>query len=247
LVLHNWLMKKYFKIFFFLCITLSDLTALAGNQDSVVAEKVISIRTFDQEKLNRLKNDSEFDYRAKQVEMESIWAKIQRLLNQYIGWIFRKLFNMNVPDISYWIFIVVIAVFIIVLIIKLMDINLKDSLFTPGDSGNLEYKVENENIHDLDFNHLIDESIRRSEYRTAIRYLYLFSLQKLSDHHLIDWVPGKTNREYELELQEKSVGIYFTQLGYYFEYAWYGEFELNSENFQNALKIFQVLDKALAK
>jgi hypothetical protein len=240
-------MKRYFKILIFLLVTISNLTGLAGNQDPVVAENDVSIRSFDQEKLNNLRNDNEFDYRAKQVERESIWAKIQGMINRYISWVFKKLFNMNVPDISYWIFIVIISVFIILLIIKLMDINLKDSLFTPGDSGNLKYEVEEENIHALDFNHLIDESIRKSEYRTAIRYLYLFSLKKLSDSHLIDWVPGKTNREYELELKEKKVGNYFTQLGYYFEYAWYGEFEINSENFQKAQKIFQGLDKALVK
>jgi hypothetical protein len=240
-------MKRFIKFILFYFITLSSHLVLAGQQPPSGVEKVIIKRSFDQGKLDKLRNDSDFDYSAKQIERESIWTKISMLFNQYLNWIFRKLLNMNAPAISPWIFIIAVAILVIFIIIRLLDINLKDSLFTKSDSGNLEYVVEEENIHEMNFEQLIEESIKRSEYRVAIRYLYLYALKKLSDRHLIDWVPGKTNREYEVELQQNQAGSDFARLGYYFEYAWYGDFEISAESFTMAQKSFQGLNQTLGK
>jgi hypothetical protein len=238
-------MKRFIEFLLVTLVGLSSLVALPDEQHASGAENTVIARSFDQKKLETLRKDSQFDYSAKQVERQSIWTKISTLISQYIGWIFRKLLNMNVPSLTPWIFIIAIALFVIFIIFKLLKVNLKNSLLTKNDSGNLDFKVEEESIHKMDFEQLIEESIKNSEYRLAIRYLYLYALKKLSDRHLINWVPGKTNREYEVELQQNQVGKDFARLGYFFEYAWYGDFEISAESFTSAQKTFKGLDQTL--
>jgi hypothetical protein len=241
-------MKGYFKIhillfFIFYChLAVGTETAFS----SVTEPSPIVERSFDQGKLDKLKNDSQFKYKQSTEQRQSFWDKLLTAIREYFMWIMSRLFN-NMPNVSQWVFFSIIAVVAVFIIVKLLDINLKNAFLDKGDSGNINYKVEEENIHDLDFNKLIEESIRQSEFRNAIRYLYLFSLKKLSDKHLIEWIPGKTNHEYEMELQQKPVAAHFSKLGYYFEYAWYGEFEINSESFQKAQHVFKGLDDTLVK
>jgi len=45
--------------------------------------------------------------------------------------------------------------------------------------------------------------------------------------NLIQWMPGKTNDEYMAELQQHPTQPRLQELRYYFDYAWYGHFEIN--------------------
>ena len=64
-------------------------------------------------------------------------------------------------------------------------------------------------------------------------------LKKLADQDLINWKPGKTNHEYQQELESKEIRPSFGDLSYYFEYAWYGDFPINENMFAQAKAIFK--------
>ncbi len=77
----------------------------------------------------------------------------------------------------------------------------------------------------------------------AIRYYYLFLLQKLSDRNLIDWDPEKTNLDYANELKDSNLKEEFSYLSYLYDHAWYGDidfdqsaFETTTKSFNNAIK-----------
>jgi hypothetical protein len=82
---------------------------------------------------------------------------------------------------------------------------------------------------------LAEESLARGEARLALRALYLASLAWLGQ---IGWVglhPGKTNREYMLELRRRgraAPGVFdlFTANVAAFERAWYGLHEVSAED-----------------
>ena len=233
-----------------LFIWLISFMSVSGMQSDTtsIASKPVTIRSFDQTKLEELKNHDDFDYTQSRIaEDPGIWSKIKRLINQMLNWFFRKLFNINAPEISSWILIGILAISTVFILIKVLDINFNNNVFISSDVGNIDYTVEEENIHEMDFNKLIDEAVRQSAYRTAIRYLYLFALKKLSDKQKIVWVPGKTNQEYEHELKSDKLQASFSQLGYFFEYAWYGEFDIKTENFQKAHGVFRQLEEELMK
>jgi hypothetical protein len=212
-----------------------------------IERAAVEVRVFDQNKLSELKKERQFDYGIRNVPRENIWIRFYRMFLEALDWMFRKLFNTSAPPGSIWVVMALVVIAAAVIAIKFLDINLRKSGFKSQGGGMMDYKVEEENIHVLDFKALIQEAINSGNYRLAIRYLYLFSLKKLADRDLIEWIPGKTNHEYEQELTGLQVASHFSKLGYYFEYAWYGDFEINPESFSRAQSVFNGLDESLEK
>ena len=95
-----------------------------------------------------------------------------------------------------------------------------------------------ENIHEINF----PESIRKFEneknYRSAIRYHFLFSLKKMADKNLINWNPEKTNRDYLKELKNENLREDFRRIIYIYDYIWYGEFDAQDSDYQNYKSYF---------
>lgn len=92
------------------------------------------------------------------------------------------------------------------------------------------------------FNNMINEAVFRKDYRLAIRYLYLQTLQLLHSKNLIEYSPEKTNQLYITELKGKQYQDAFASLTLNYEYIWYGRFEVDSIRFsryQNNYKQFQ--------
>jgi hypothetical protein len=109
----------------------------------------------------------------------------------------------------------------------------------------MDFKLAEENIHELDFEKLINDAVRRKEYRDGVRLVFLFSLKKLSDAHLIKWMPGKTNDEYMSELRNHPAQQRLQELRYYFDYAWYGHFEITDQTFAGVHQTFREFDASL--
>ena len=92
-----------------------------------------------------------------------------------------------------------------------------------------------------DYNKLIIQSITNKNYRLAIRYHYLQTLQKLSAKGTIQFTADKTNYQYVKELYGKPYRDEFASLTLKYEYAWYGGFDIDETMFtkiQNNFKQF---------
>lgn len=74
----------------------------------------------------------------------------------------------------------------------------------------------------------------RSDYREAVRLLYLQTLKRLSDEKRIDWQPYKTPTQY---INEVRIPV-FRQLTNHFLRVRYGNFEATEELF-NSMKSLQ--------
>lgn len=79
------------------------------------------------------------------------------------------------------------------------------------------------------FDPLIAKAVSENNYRLAVRYLYLQLLQKLTAAGAIEFAVDKTNMEYLRELTGKPYKEGVTELTRYYDYVWYGEFEMNAE------------------
>ena len=134
---------------------------------------------------------------------------------------------------------------ILYVVLKVLNIDARDLFFRIRASTRIDFKLAEENIHELDFEKLINDAIHRKEYRDGVRLLFLFSLKKLSDAHLIQWMPGKTNDEYMAELQHHPAKQRLQELRYYFDYAWYGHFEINDRTFASVHQTFREFDASL--
>ena len=122
-----------------------------------------------------------------------------------------------------------------------------------GKEGNLFFgkknkKVEinaeelHENIHEINFPESIAKFERQGDFRSAVRYQFLFVLKKLSDKKQISWNPEKTNKDYLMELKAEHLKNEFSGLSYIFDYVWYGEFSIDEQaylTFKNQYQAFK--------
>lgn len=93
-----------------------------------------------------------------------------------------------------------------------------------------EKLTEDEKFLSTDFDGLVRESCKQGNYRAAIRYLFLKTLQELSDKQLISFTIDKTNSKYVAELSPQKQPAFATLVLTY-EYAWYGNLNIDKSHF----------------
>ncbi len=195
---------------------------------------VLQHRAFDSEVMRELKEDSDMHYKQPPSAAESIWSRIMRWFGEILRSIFGAATGMG------WLKILIYVIgigIVIALVMLILRVNAFKVLFGARGAP-VKMGVIEENIHEMDFDQLIREAVDQGDYRRGVRLLFLHALKILSDKHLIRWEPGKTNHEYVGELQQGELREGLDDLSYYFDYAWYGNFGVTSEIFQEAQSVF---------
>tara|TARA_R110002049_G_scaffold67972_3_gene176254 strand:+ start:1932 stop:2645 length:714 start_codon:yes stop_codon:yes gene_type:complete len=106
---------------------------------------------------------------------------------------------------------------------------------------------EDEDIHEVDLEALLQQAILAQNYRLAIRYYYLSVLKELSAKKLIEYHKDKTNSEYKFELKKGAIREEFSYLSYIYSYVWYGEFPINSSDFSQLKEKYESFKKSVQK
>ncbi|MBC6610784.1 DUF4129 domain-containing protein [Hymenobacter sp. BT507] len=118
------------------------------------------------------------------------------------------------------------------LLLRVLQLDLTVVLGRKARTVALPYDALLEDIHGLNFVELLAEAEAQANYRLAVRLGYLQSLHALSERHLIDWQPDKTNHHYLLELTNTPWQAPFADLTRQFEYVWYGEQPLTARLYE---------------
>src|SRR5690606_18641938 len=166
---------------------------------------------------------TEFMYYYMQWSEKSIWDGYMEFLRDHFS------FNTNhslesidfviqILKISAYIIIVVLIAFLVRYII-LNDIHL---IFRKKPKELVEVYDLDKDIHEIDFDQLIEDAVSREQYRSAVRYHFLRLLKIMSEKQIIEWNPDKTNREYLLEISNPALKKEFDYLAYVYENIWYG-------------------------
>ena len=79
---------------------------------------------------------------------------------------------------------------------------------------------------------LISDAENKNEFNLATRYLFLKTLRSLTDKGFIDFTTDKTNKEYLKEMERHSSYEEFEKLTRNYEYAWYGKFLIDENNYR---------------
>jgi hypothetical protein len=227
-----------------LLLLLPGLSQAASNADSLVVRwdsTAVELRQFDEEKLNNFRQDKNFLYdRVQTPDSLSAW-------DQFMMWLWHKIlrfiFTERTAVFWKWGIYLLCAGVIAYVILKLTQTNLKGLLSRSPQQSAPAYESADENIHELDFDRLIEEAISRQHYSRAVRLYYLQSLKHLTDRRLIDWKINKTNHDYMHELSRSQPGSpmvsAFGQLTSLFEYICYGNFAVGSSYFVEVRGSFQ--------
>ena len=90
---------------------------------------------------------------------------------------------------------------------------------------------------------LLRNAIKNGNYRLAVRYLYLQSLQRLSEKKFIEINSNKTNYEYVTEVRRHKFANEFASLTFQYEYVWYGEYPVDQRLFEQIQDSFIKFNK----
>lgn len=86
------------------------------------------------------------------------------------------------------------------------------------------------NVTDKDYERLQRNAYAAGDYRSAIRFLFLKTLQRLHNKELIVFSADKTNSVYAAELPHGKRNE-FASLALCYEFIWYGKAKINKESF----------------
>ena len=188
----------------------------------------VEARNFEVATLNKLKSDEDLAYKEPPTVAESLWDRALLLIKQFLDSLFTGAVTTNWGRVFSYILGLVV---VIVLIMMILRVNAFKVFYSGQGTRTISYHALDENIHEMDFDKLIQEAIAEGDYRKGIRLLFLNSLKMLADKDFIHWEQGKTNHDYLSELTAADLKDGFNELNYYFEYAWYGNFPVNHEMF----------------
>lgn len=202
-------------------------------QANPVTENTVYPKNFKPHIPSRYKG-KDFDYTTVKPRMsfwEKLMNKIGRLLDSIFGeTVFTK--TGNFAGVLIRLFAILLVGFLLYFIVKYLIANGGVSFF-----GKKNRKVDireeelNENIHEINFPESILKFEKSGDFRSAVRYQFLYTLKKLSDRKLIVWNPEKTNKDYLAELKAPHLKGPFYDLAYIFDYVWYGEFGIDETSY----------------
>jgi hypothetical protein len=195
----------------------------------------VTQQKFSSDKVETLKADPDLNYNDPPTVGESLWDRFLQWLGRLIGSLFRNTTFSGVGKLIMYGLGLALLIYIIMVLLKVNPM----TFFLKGADVTGSAEVLHENIHEMDFEKLIHEATTKNDFRAATRLVFLYALKILSDKHLIDWNPGKTNYEYVQEIQQAELKDGFANLSTYFEYAWYGNFKVTPQIFDNMRLDFQ--------
>ncbi len=229
-----------------LVLTASVAPAIAQSPKGNISPKIdtleVPVRRFDERVLEEFRSDAAYQY-GRPRQGITLWQRMLIWLNRIIYFMVSFFSDTIIGQIIFYTFA---AALILYVVLRVLDIDARDLFFRKASLRRIDLKVEEENIHELDFETLIEDAIRRKEYRDGVRLIFLYSLRKLSDARLIQWTPGKTNYEYVRELKDSKVRSQFQELRYYYDYAWYGHFEITDRSLAAVRRAFNDLNSCIA-
>ena len=195
--------------------------------DSTVTEKQIIYDDsqvapvyFDEQAIDEYRQDDSFDYVAF-VPPDTIWTRFKTWLNDlwssFIEWILQGSEATGILG-----FLVSALPYLIILAVVGLLV------------------IETQNIQEL-----IDAALKAQNYRLAVRFYYLFLLQKLAQKDIIDWQVQKTNADYVYEIKNEVLRTDFTRLTRIYDFIWYGNFEVSQNAFSKAEQEFKKTTSSL--
>ena len=221
-------------------LVLTELHATQTLMDSIPADTSrIDTREFQELKEKYQGDDFIYD---RTIENSGWWTRFK----QWLSDLFKDLFNLNsagqasrMTDVALKIAGVIIFLLVIYFIFRAVMNDEGTWVFGKSSDKKIIPVTDIEtNIHTTDFRELIADAEKEGNYRLAIRYYYLWLLKTLTHAEMIAYDVEKTNSDYFNEIASKEIKDEFSYLSYLYNYIWYGEFDVNEQQFTKAKTAF---------
>jgi hypothetical protein len=143
---------------------------------------------------------------------------------------FKFLTSSNFRLIS-WIVLGILMLTAIILYLKHNQIGIFSSASEQIKKEQASYDTMPENILEVDYDKAIAAALTDANYRIATRLLFLRTLKTLSSKNIITYGVDKTNFDYLFEISNSPYYNGFANAARNYEYVWYGNFEVNEQQF----------------
>jgi hypothetical protein len=131
--------------------------------------------------------------------------------------------NIFLSDLAKIICIVIVIGLLTFLIIQLTRARIKSAKIKVQNVSMQVPENLNEELPESDLERYLKIALEKSDFKTAVRILYLMTIQKMNDLELIRWKKDKTNRDYLNEMRQRHDYNEFRELTLMYEVVWYGE------------------------
>jgi hypothetical protein len=216
----------------------------------IIDSDPITRQAISESDLEPYKGDEDFNYSIEDIEKNAL-DKLVIWLKNGLSSILESLFGVEgAVGIVLFIFRVLpylLLGFLVYLLLRFfLKVNSSALIGKTQDQGEVYISEDEQIIKNEDISALISKAIANRNYRLAIRYYYLQALKYLTLGEHISWAPQKTNDDYLNELQQTSIRLEFEKITRIYDYIWYGEFQINSEAFNQIKMEFEILNSKIA-
>jgi hypothetical protein len=211
--------------------------------DSLVS--TTEIVEFDKSILESYQQNEDYNY-FKYTNEKSAWDKFQDWLslqwNKFLDWLLSGVSQGN-----FWNYLALVLKILLIIGIGVLIIWLFNKYYVvspntpPEDQSEINLSEDERLIQQKDLSTLIEEAEAAGDYRLASRYLFLNILKHLKDHKFIEYQFQKTNTDYKSEINQEAIKSDFTYASRFYEFVWYGDFQLEASAFRTAKARFEQL------
>jgi hypothetical protein len=134
--------------------------------------------------------------------------------------------------------IVVVIILLCFLIIQLTRARMKSAKIKVTTASVEIPENIDEDVSETDLERYLRLALEKSDFKTAVRILYLMTIQRLNELEVIRWKKDKTNRDYLNEMRQRSDYRHFRELTLMYEVVWYGDRGVEPNEFDAVRKAF---------
>ena len=156
-----------------------------------------------------------------------------------------KMPSMDLGGLKY-LFYFLVAGAILFVVAKILQ-NINSSPAINIDQGRV-YTLEEveDKMLEIDLDKILNDALIAKDYRLALRINFLIIIKKLTLSGKIVWTKEKTNWEYLNEIRDKVLAEKFKLIVLTFETIWYGEHDLNENQFNSLQSSYETFKNNVA-
>lgn len=225
----------------------SDYTFYSDTTKKIQSTKddslVIQLKALPEGFINKYKNDPDFNYDGTPEPADDWITKISNWINQQLILMSNSKTLSIILDYLYYGLMIIALLLIIRGLIKA---DRRGLLFGKVNTNQIKMNEDDEDISQMNFDELISAAIASKQFKLAIRYMYLKSLNLLSEKGLIELKNNKTNYQYLSEIRNEQIATAFRNTTSLFEWIWYGDFPVDEQIVNSSQKDFKKLYSVIA-
>jgi len=198
----------------------------------------INFRQLYESQLEEFKNDPDFNYNNIQPVSDDWFTRLKTWVSQQLASLSTSKTYSTFLDIIYY----GLMIIGLVLIIRgLIIADRRGLLFGKINKDEIKLSESSEELDKLNFDELFKSAVENNNYKLAIRYLFLKSLQLLAEKGMIELRENKTNQQYLLEIKQVKVSDKFRRATSRFEWVWYGDLSVDEQVLKSSQTEFNEL------